>query len=76
PSVEEFRGAWEACAKEWAYFPSRGAFGRVSAATRADRVEAFKHRFESLRSAADALGGKARKLEARLNVQLGGYSKV
>ncbi|CAM9827059.1 unnamed protein product, partial [Choristocarpus tenellus] len=43
---EEFEEAWEACVREWAFFPSRGAFGRSAAATKADRIEAIKHRFE------------------------------
>ena len=46
PSLEDFNEAWQACFSEWAYFPSRSAYGRVSTATKADRIESAKHRFE------------------------------
>ncbi|CAN0021164.1 unnamed protein product [Ectocarpus sp. 6 AP-2014] len=76
PSLEEFNATWEACFSEWAYFPSRNAYGRISTATKADRIESAKHRFEALRAEADAQAGRARKLEARLKMRLGGYAKV
>eukprot|EP00752_Nemacystus_decipiens_P008212 g7343.t1 len=76
PSLDEFNAAWEACFSEWAYFPSRNAYGRISTATKADRIESAKHRFEALRVEADAQAGRARKLEARLKMRLGGYAKV
>lgn len=76
PSLSEFNEMWDACFSEWVYFPSRSAYGRISTATKADRVESAKHRFEALRAEADAQGAKARKLEGRLKMKLGGYSKV
>lgn len=47
PSLEEFNKVWEASFNEWAFFPSRTAYGRISTATKADRIESTKHRFEA-----------------------------
>ena len=46
PSMEEFNAAWEASFKEWVYFPSRSAYGRITTATKADRLESARHQFE------------------------------
>ena len=47
PSLEEFQEAWEASFGEWAFFPSRNAYGRISTATKADRIESAKHQFQA-----------------------------
>lgn len=46
PPLSEFSETWEACFSEWAYFPSRSAYGRIATATKADRIESARHRFE------------------------------
>jgi pre-mRNA-splicing factor CDC5/CEF1 len=58
-----------------AYFPGRQAFGRLTGASKQDRLTAVVHEFNTLAGHVEKVGKKASKLDARLNLATGGYVK-
>ncbi len=71
-AVEE---VWGKVYSDLAYFPNRQAFGRLTGASKQDRLAAAIFQFDSLATHVEKDGKKAGKLEARLNLATGGYTK-
>lgn len=73
PELEEFEEAWGKGYGEMAYFPERQAWGRVSAASKQDRLAATQHQFEVLAQALEKDAKKVGKVEMKVTIKTQGY---
>ena len=74
-TVAEMEEAWTKSYQDLAYFPNRQAFGRLTGASKQDRLAAVMFQFDALATHVEKDNKKANKLEARLNLATGGYNK-
>jgi len=75
PDGEAFNEAWLACFSEMVYFPERQTFGRLTNASKQDRVSAMKFQFENIKEQLEKDSRKLEKLDAKLKLKTGGYLK-
>jgi pre-mRNA-splicing factor CDC5/CEF1 len=68
-----FSRVWEQCYQDWAYTPVTGKYIRLSEAKKSERLLALRHQYEIVRSQLDILEARARKVQDRLSMTLGGY---
>jgi len=73
PPLEEMEEAWAKSYGDMSYFPERQAWGRLSAASRQDRLSATKHQLESLVGVMEKEAKKLSKVEQKVTIRMQGY---